>query len=497
MRPSFLAILLLLSLFSFSAAGCAALSAERGAGKGTPTSFFELPGALQKDPGSLRIEPLKFEPPEPRVEKLPNGMTVYLVPDRTVPLVQFHALVSLGNLDDPPEKVGLTQVTWTTLQTGGAGTRSAEEVDRVLEDMAALVGADAGDESADFAMESRTADFDKALALFVDLLRRPRFEPAALARVLDQGRDAVARRQDDAGHVAQVSFVQALWGVANPFAREPTLETLAAITRDDLVELHRRAVVPGAIRLVVTGDIEPDLALQKIAQQVADWPAGTPLARKLPQAPPKKAREVVIVPTSGAQAKIRLGHLGPARHDPRDYAVRLLDAVLGGGEGSSRLYSEIRDKRGLAYTVESSIGPGPVRGLVVLAADTKPENAREVIARCIEEMEGIRGAKPPTEAEVALAREAAINAYAFRFDTAPLAAYLRAQADQQGYPADYFKTFRARLTAVTAEQVAAVAREVLDPGALEIVVVGDPERIGDLSEYGPVRTVYGGAKAGQ
>ncbi|MGC4113376.1 MAG: pitrilysin family protein [Myxococcales bacterium] len=491
MKASFILPVLLL------ASGCAAMSGERRGGERAATSFFELPPALQKDPSSLHVEPLQFEPPEPRIERLPNGMTVYLLPDRTVPLVQLHAVVTLGNLDDPPEKVGLTQVTWTTLQTGGAGSRSADEVDRTVEDMAALVGAEAGDENADLAMEFRAADFERAMPLFLEMLRRPRFEPAALSRVLDQGRDAVARRQDDAAHVAQVAFVQALWGVTSPFAREPTLETLAAIAREDLVALHRRAVVPNAIRLVVTGDIDADAALQKIAAQVADWPAGTPTARKLPQPPARKAREVIIVPTGGAQAKIRLGHLGLARHDPREYSVRLLDAILGGGEGSSRLYTEIRDKRGLAYSVDSSIGPGPVKGLVLLAADTKPESAREVIARCIEEMDAIRGARPPTEAEVAMAKEAAINAYAFRFDTAALAASMRAQSDQQGYPADYFKTFRARLTAVSAEQVTAVAREILDPEALEIVVVGDPDRIGDLSEYGPVRLLYGNSPPGE
>lgn len=452
---------------------------------------FALPAPLAVDPASLKFAPLRFEPPEPRIETLPNGLKVYLLPDRSVPLVQLRALVAVGNLDDPPDKVGLAQIAWSALQLGGAGELSADAVDDTLENMAALVGAEADDESSDLGMEVRSADLDKALPLFVDLLRRPRFEQAALSRLLDQGRDAVARRRDDAGHVAQVAFVKAVWGEASPFAREPTLDSLSRIGREDVVALHRAAVVPGATRLVVTGDFEPGAVLEKLKALAADWAPGPGLARKLPRPPPPRGRQVIVVPTSGAQAKVRLGHLGPARHDPREMALRLVDAVLGGNLGPSRLYTDIRDQRGLAYSVDSAIGTGLVRGLVLLSADTKPETAKEVISRCLEQLEAIRGPVPPTEAEIALAREGFVNAYAFRFDTAGRAAYLRASSDLHGYPPDYFRTFRAALQAVTPEQVAEAAREVLEPAALQIVVVGDPSRLGDLSEFGPVRTEYG------
>jgi zinc protease len=291
--------------------------------------------------------------------------------------------------------------------------------------------------------------------------------------------------------VGQVAFAQAVWGEASPFAREPRLSTLAQVARDDLLALHAAALVPGSVRLVVTGDFDADTVLGQLRALLADWSPGPGVSRKLPQAPAPNGRQVIIVPTTSAQAKVRLGHLGPARHDPRDFALKLLDSLLGGSGGPSRLYTEIRDKRGLAYSVDSSIGTGLVRGLVVMAADTKPENTREVIARCIETMEAVRGAAPPTDEEITLAREGFINAYAFRFDTAARAAHLRALSDFEGYPADYFRTFREKLSKVTSAEVGQVAREVLDPNSLQIVVVGDPQRMGDLSEFGPVRTVLG------
>ncbi|MBI5547964.1 MAG: insulinase family protein [Deltaproteobacteria bacterium] len=467
-----------------------ACAAHRPAGTNTE-DWFDLPPALRTDPATLRFAPLHFDPPEPRVERLPNGLTVYLLEDHEVPLVQMRALVRLGNLDDPPEKAGLAQVAWSTLQTGGAGPLDAQALDAALGNMAALLEGEVGDEGADLALEVRAADLERGLRLLADLLRHPRFDPAGLTRVLDQGRDALERRRDDAGHVAQVAFAQALWGPSSPFSREATPESLEAISREDIVKLHHQAVVPGATRLVLTGDFDSASVVGRLQVLFGDWASGAGLQRRLPAPPPLKGRQVLVVPTSGAQAKIRLGHLGPARHDPRELAVQLVDAVLGGAGGPSRLYTEIRDKRGLAYSVESGIGPGAVRGVVLVAVDTKPESVREVIGRCIEALEAIRGPQPPSQEEVELAREGFINAFAFRFETAARAAYVRALQDARGYAPDYSRSLRQRLRALQHAEVAAAAREVLDPHALQIVVAGDPRRIGDLSEFGPVRVLLG------
>jgi zinc protease len=483
----------LLSALGLLAAGCAhpGGASLAAAAREDDAAMFRLPAALSVDLAALQIPELRFEPPEPRVEKLPNGLVVYLLEDRTVPLVQLRALVRLGNLDDPRGKAGLAQATWSALQTGGAGKLSAAGVDEALENMAALIDGSVDDESADLVLEVRSADLDKALPLFSDLLRRPRFEASAVARVLEHGRDAVTRRGDDAGQVAQLAFMKALWGEDSPFARQPTLASLARVKREDMAALSKEALVPAATRLVVTGDFDSAAMLARLTAVFGDWAGGTPLLRKLPAPTPPRARQVILVPTSGAQAKVRLGHLGPARHDPRELSLKLLDAVLGGAPGPSRLYTDIRDQRGLAYSIESAIALGPVRGLVLLAADTKPESTHEVIARCIQAVEALRGPAPPTAAEIALAREGFVNAFAFSFDTASRAAYLRARSDFDGYPADFSRTFRARLLAVKEAEVVAAAREALVPDTLQIVVVGDPRRIGDLSDFGPVRTVVG------
>ena len=484
MRTAPLALLLL-------CAGCAHLARGSAAAAADDASLFSLPVSLSANLEAIKVPELNFEPPEPRVEKLANGLVVYLLEDRTVPLVQLRAVVKLGNLDDPRDKVGLTQATWSALQTGGAGKLDAKGVDEALEDMAALIDGGVDDESAELFLEARTQDLDRALPLFADLLRRPRFDAAAVSRVLEHGRDAVTRRGDDAGQVAQIAFMKALWGETSPFARQPTLASLARIQREDMSRLAQEALVPGATRLVVTGDFDSAAMLARLGSLFGDWAGGAGLSRKLPAPTPPGARQVILVPTSGAQAKVRLGHLGPARHDPRELALKLLDAVLGGAPGPSRLYTDIRDQRGLAYSIESAIALGPVRGLVLLAADTKPENTHEVIARCIQAMEALRGQAPPTEAETALAREGFLNAFAFSFATASRAAHLRAKSDLEGYPADWSRSFRQRLRAVKEAEVVAAAREALSPDALQIVVVGDPRRIGDLSDFGPVKTVLG------
>jgi zinc protease len=147
---------------------------------------FILPRELRERPESIAIPELSFDPPSPRIEVLENGLTVYLLEDHTVPLVSLRALVRAGDVDDPPERLGLAQLTNACMRQGGAGDLGPEQVDEVLERMAAHLAGGVTNEMSEMSINVRTTDLGRVLPIFFDLLRRPRFEERALARAIER-----------------------------------------------------------------------------------------------------------------------------------------------------------------------------------------------------------------------------------------------------------------------------------------------------------------------
>ncbi len=452
--------------------------------------WFWLPEALRQKPDGLPAAPLAFEVPSPTIEALPDGLTLYLLEDHSVPLVHVQAIAELGSLDDPEGQAGLSSVLVSAMRAGGAGILGPEALDDALERRAMLLEAGTSDELSELSLDVRTADLERGLSLFFDVLRRPRLEAQAVDSVLRRAREAVHRRGDDPNDLASRVLLRTLWGERGP-AREATEASLSRISRADLVALHERAFVPSAARLLVTGDFDPAVVRAAAARLSSSWPAKPRPARALPPAPAPKPRQVLVVARGTTQAKVRIGQLGPARHGADEECLRLLDAVLGGAPGASRLYNEIRDRRGLAYDVESSIELGPSGGMILVAADTRPEATRDLLGRALEIIDGVRGAAPVRPAELAVAKDSFINSFAFRFDTASKAAYERAVHDALGYPPGHLATERDRALAITPEAITAAARSTLRPDTLQIIVVGDPSKLGDLSGFGPVRVIDG------
>jgi zinc protease len=456
---------------------------------GEAASLFALPAALRQKPDGIPETPLRFEPPAPSIETLPNGLTLYLLEDHAVPLVHVRAIIRLGSLDEPETQTGLSAVLLAAMRAGGAGGLGPEALDDALERSAMLLESATSDELSELGLDLRAGDLQRGLALFFDVLRRPRLDPKAVESVLRRAKEGVRRRDDDPSDLASRALLRALWGAHSPFAREVSTASLDAIDRGDLVRLHARAVTPAATRLLVTGDFDPAAMRAEVSRLAAPWPRAPVLARAPLPVPAPRPRQVIVLARATAQAKVRIGQLCAARHAPEEEALRLLDAVMGGAPGASRLYNEIRDRRGLAYGVESSIAPGPGRGLLRVAADTRPEVTRELLEQALHILDGLRGEAPVQRAELALAKDAFVNSFAFRFDTAAKAAYERSLHDAFGYPVDYLARERERILAIAPEDVTAAARANVRPESLQIVVVGDPARLGDLSAFGPVRVV--------
>ena len=445
----------------------------------------QLPEALRVDPTKIVAKPMDLELKQPELVTLPNGLTLYLLEDHTTPLVLVRAMLPIGTVDEPADKLGLTVVTAALLAEGGAGKRSPDELDELLEFHGANLGSGAGEENSQVSLSVRSEDVTTLLPVFADVLQRPRFEAARFDVSINRFLESIRRREDRPDGVAARALGKAVFGPSSPLAREATEATVKAITLADVKKLYATHFGPKRTRLVITGDFDRKTLVDAVKKELGSWKGGEPPARSWAKTEPLQ-RRVIIVPRKVAQAKVRLGGPGYVRGSPLEFPLRLANTSLG-TFGIGRLYREIRDERGLAYSAYSSVGPGPTTGLFQAGFDTKPEQVAEALEVATRLIHDLGTSAPLTDAELSTARDVSVNAFAFRFDTPSKIAWERATYDFFGYPQNYLATWRDRIGAVTAAQASEASRQFDD--GLQIVIVGPPEKLGDLSRFGPVSTI--------
>lgn len=445
----------------------------------------QLPPALAVDPLQIPAGPLEFALTQPEVVTLPNGLQVYLLEDHAAPLVQLRALVPAGAADDPPAKLGLASLTAALVSEGGAGLLGPEALDELLEFHAADVSSGAGDESSTVSLSVRSTDLAKLLPVFADLVQRPRFDATRFEVGVSHLLEGIRRREDRPDGVAARALNKAVFGPDSLLGREATEATVKAVTLADVKKVHAGTWGARGTRLVITGDFEARALLPLVSAAFGAWKGGEAAARQWPPSQPL-VRRVIIVPRKIAQAKVRIGAWGFARNTAAEFPLRLANTSLG-TFGIGRLYKEIRDERGLAYSAFSSINPGPTTGLFTAGFDTRPGQVGEALEVATRILREIGTSAPLSEAELRVASDMAINAFAFRFDAASKIAFERASSDLFGYPRDYLATWREKIASVSPAQASEAARQ-FDRG-LQIVVVGPPEALGDLSRFGPVSTI--------
>ncbi len=458
-------------------------------------AWLTPPAALSARPDAEPIAPLDFHVPKIATVTLDNGLIVYAVEDPTAQLVSLSLLMPGGAIYDPSDAVGLAGLAAALVRAGGAGDRSADALDDALDFIGANVESGAGAETIRVDASALARDFSTLTKLFADVVLRPRFEEARLTQAKDEAAESIRRRNDDPGTIAARLFSKAVYGEKSPWAREPSERSIAALSRAQIVDWHRRVFFPSGARLVIAGPL-PSAELVLAAQNIFGAWKGKATLPTLPPIDRHLSRRVILVPRPFAQARVRFGHLGIRRLDTDESAVGLGNSVLGAGGFTSRLMREIRSNRGLAYGVGSSLSAGRDRGLFLVSMGVEPEKTGEALDTSLALVDQFAKAPAFTSEELARAKDSAINSFAFRFDTPERAASERSMLDFWGYPQDYLERYRDRIAALTDDEVSSAARTHVHPDELQIVVVGDPKRLGDLSRFGPLTVVKDPENAG-
>ena len=444
------------------------------------------------DPRQMTFPPVEFTPPESDRVVLENGMVVYLLEDHELPLVSMTATLRTGSWLDPADKIGLASLTGSVMRTGGGGGLTSKQVDEELEQFAGEVGISIGRQSGSASLDVLSKDLKRGLQIFSGLIRTPAFDPTRVELAKLQAIEGIRRRQDNPGSIVGREFVKLLYGADHPTARESSIKSITGITRDDLVAFHRKTIHPNGLMLGVTGDFDKSAMLALLREVFGDWKQGEVPALTIADVPQSQAAKPVVrfVNKATSQTHLRVGHLSIKEHDPDYVALAIANDILGGSSFRSRLFNDVRTKQGLAYSVGSRLNSGVHdQGVWLMRAETKLLSTQEVITRFVANMERMR-TELVTDSELAEAKEAYVNSFVFSFASSSAIVGRLIALEYDGLPKDFLQQLRARVIALTKEEILAAAKKHFNPERLTIVAVGAGEALPKLmSGFGEVKEI--------
>jgi zinc protease len=421
--------------------------------------------------------------------RLANGLEVRTVEHETVPLVSFVLHVhEAGSGSDPTGREGLAALA-ADMVDEGTGALSAIDVSDALERIGASYSGRAVADAAVFALSTLARFADRGAALLADLVMRPSLREDDTARVRQQRLDRLRQLRDVPHAVAEREFLRVLYGVhpyGHPVIGWPgSLETL---TRDDVVAFHAAAYRPARATLVVAGALTHDELAQVAERAFGGWPSATSEPGVVVgdrERKPDPSSRLIVVPRPGAQQSELWVGLLATRRATLDYpALLVMNAILG-GEFVSRLNTKLREEKAITYVARTGfdwrVGPSPF----LLQTRVETSATVEAIADALDEMDAIRGRRPPTSDEMDMARSALTHGFPRNFETVEQVAHAVGRLALYDLSDRYFEEFVTGVLAVTREEVMSVAKRYLNPERISTLVVGDHDAIaGSLDGLG-------------
>jgi len=456
----------------------------QGCGLLAPKPAWEIPAPPASD------RPIARDGALTRVE-LESGLRVLVHEDHRLPRIALSLTVRRGAASEPPEQAGAVSFMAELLERG-AGDRDALAYAEAIDALGASFAASADWDAVSVGISGLSRDFDALLGLLADAALRPRFDPREAVRARDALLAALERAKDDPATLAGWRAARAVYAPHRfGLPVSGTAETAARLDAKVARAYHARAFVPNGAILSVSGDVEPEAVIAALRDRFGAWRKGAlvdPGAPPPAQAPAQRVVVVVDRPDLG-QARIVVGHEGIARTDEDRIAVSLFNLVLGGSGFSSRLMASLRGKEGLTYGVSSGYSLRRAPGPFFVSTFTRVEELRPALDILLAELERARR-EPPGEDELSWARTLATGSFSMGLETSDAVTDALVDLDVYGLPEDSLDTYRTRVRAITADEIAAVARAHLHPERAAIVLVGPAAAIvPQLEGLGPVEVV--------
>ena len=479
-----LLIILSLSLF-FVEAGLKPVPTLASALISSGVAFAASPAALP-DPNRIRYKPLSFEPPHAERLRLENGLVLYILPDRELPLVKIRAVVRTGGMHDPAGREGLAELTATLMKTGGVVGMSGDAVDEALETIAATFDASVNRDSGNFSFSVLKKDLDRGFDLFSRILTQPSFEETKLTLAKDLKLEELRRNGDDPQKLAFREFGR-LIHAGSPRGRLATAASIRPIQRDDLLLCHKLFYHPQNVMISISGDIDISEAKLLIERYLGAWSS----VEKRPVPPPLPRQQeggIYFLTKDIPQSVVLFGWLAPAKKDAKFYPFEVLDFIVGSGGFRSRIFQEIRTNLGLAYSTGSFYQTRGDYGFLGAYALTKSESTVKVISR-IGDIFREAGRKLVSPEELTGAKKAMLNSFIFSFTSAQQIASQQMMIEYEDLPRDHLLTYRSRIEHVKATDIRETAIP-LDPEKAVLLIVGNESVYREVAEkFGKVTRI--------
>ena len=413
----------------------------------------------------------------------PGGARVYLVESHNIPMVDVQIDLDAGSRRDPASKPGLAAAAAGQLasgvraQAGGHGpyarALNENQLGEAWADLGASFAASASGDRLSFSLRSLSdADLlDKAVQLAARQMAHPAYPQQVWQRDRDKMAAAIRESLTRPATVAQNRFAQAVYG-NHPYGWRTTPESLQRIGVADFQRWHAQALRPCRAVVSVVGDVTRAQADALVTRLLAWWPQGR--CEALPpvaEVPELQAAQDLRLPFDSAQAHVLMGQPGHKRNDPDFFALLLGNHVLGGGGFTSRLTNQVREQRGLSYSVYSYFSPALHAGAFTVGLQTRPDQAKQAVEVARQVVKDFVE-KGPTEAELKAAKDNLIGGFALRIDSNRKLLDNVANIAWNGLPLDYLDRWSENMAQVTVDDVRRAFARVLQPDRMVTVVVG-------------------------
>ena len=427
-------------------------------------------------PAALAVVVLLFTAPPatpaPAVhrELLPNGIVLLVAERPAVPIVAVRVYVHAGAVNEPPDRAGLANLTGALL-TRGTAKRSGQQLDSAIEFVGGRLDAGAGRDGLVTWLSVLKRDLTLGLDLLGEVVLSPTFPEAELKRKVAEIQAGLQRMEESPGAVASRELAKLVFP-GHPYGVpvEGTRESVGGLTRDDVVRFYGQHARPDTTIVAVVGAVTVDEARREIVARFGAWPRPATPPASVPFAAPGPAPRTETIKRELSQTTVLLGRQAVTQRDPDYFPLTVASYILGGGS-TSRLYTRVRDEGGLAYDVRSHLAPGKHGARLMVSTQTRAAAAAKATAFIEDELSRMRR-EPPTERELALAKDYLIGSFVLRLDTSSKMADFIVAVEDLGLGLDYADRYREMVARVTAADVQRVAAKYFDPAGFNRVIVG-------------------------
>jgi zinc protease len=456
-------------------------------------------GMVLKGKAPVSNDVLRVKLPKPQEVDLPNGLHLMVLEDHRLPQITFQIIIpGAGGYFDDPKLTGLAGYT-AQMMREGTETRNSQGISQELERMAAFVnvGASVSGPNATISGSALTENFDRLFGLASEILLAPAFSAEEWDRLKTRARAGLIQQRANPSFLASEQYSRVIY-TDHPAGRvSATPATLDAITRDAMVALHRARYVPDHAAIAFAGDITLADARKAVEARLGGWTKRGAPKPAVTDPNPIGARKVYMVARpNSVQTTLMVGTQALDRKNSDYEKLLVANRVLGGAMG--RLFRHLREEKGYTYGIGSGISATNFRGDWTVSTSVRTEVTEPALKDLLAEVAEMRDTPVPA-AELADAKRALVASFALSLESPQQVLNYYVNSWLYGLPADYWETYPARISAVTAADAQAAAKKYWGDDRLQIVAVGDGTKIGPIvGKYGPVEQYDAeGKKIGQ